>query len=557
MSQLGLEVRPIFEHIRRSIFSLSESLSGRRNSRRLILLRENWGQPVKRERNFERISALYRLNPPDAGEFSLDDRTWRDLEFDSIYSHIESCQSRLGRQFLYRMLRVTKLDNSGREYFYTRYRILEKEKSLREEAQLILARLDNGAADGVACLLWADLPPGPRFAFLFYLASAAAMVSLSLAFLHPLVLMAALAFGICNIIINGTYFQRMDIHSGSLAALNAMLAAAQKLGNMSESHGLPQLEYLRRHAGTICAMRKKIGWLMRDKTAADNLLNMAVEFLNIFFLFDLLAFIRSLKHLKAYRNELRGVYEAVSSLDAEISVASWLAGQISICAPDFAAKGGLILENCVHPLIEDPVPNSVELAGESILITGSNMAGKTTFIKTVGINVVLARTLGVCLAAKAGIPNLRVMSSIERESVVEDRRSRHLAEIDRLHEFIRLGDAGDNCLFLVDEIFHGTNTLERISSAAAVLRYLGTRASLLVTTHDLELAGELDGMFRMCHFSEMVEEDRFFFDYRLKPGPCNTRNAIRLLELEGYPQTIVSEARNIARRIEQAGGQGI
>ncbi len=94
-------------------------------------------------------------------------------------------------------------------------------------------------------------------------------------------------------------------------------------------------------------------------------------------------------------------------------------------------------------------------------------------------------------------------------------------------------------------------------AATAVLRHLGRRASLLVTTHNLELAGELNGMFRMCHFSEMVEEDRFFFDYRLKPGPCNTRNAIRLLELEGYPQTIVSEARNIARRLEQAGGQGI
>jgi hypothetical protein len=556
MSQLGLGIRFLSAIVRQKILSLHESLSSRSNSRRLICFIETWGQPVKRERDFERISAFYRLNPPKEGEFSLDGRTWRDLEFDSVYSNMERCQSRPGRQFLYRMLRVTKSDNTGFENLFARYRIFTQEKTLREEVQLILTRLDSVAADGVAGLLWADLPPGPRFAFLFYLASAATMVSLALIFLHPLVLMAALALGICNIIINGTYFQRLNIHSGSLAALNAMLAAAQQLGDLSESYGLTQLEYLRRHAGTIRAMRKKIGWLVRDKTAADTLLNMAVEFLNIFLLFDLLAFIRTLKHLKVCRKELRGVFEAVGSLDAEISVASWLAGHISCCAPVFNNNRQLILENCVHPLIENPVSNSVELSGESILITGSNMAGKTTFIKTVGINVVLARTLGVCLADRAGVPMLQVMSSIERESVVEDRRSRHLAEIDRLGEFIRLCEQGWNYLFLVDEIFHGTNTMERISSAAAVLRFLGARAMLLVTTHDLELAGELDGMFRMCHFSEMVEEDRFFFDYRLKPGPCNTRNAIRLLELEGYPQAIVLEARNIAGKFGMTSGRG-
>ncbi len=520
-----------------------------RTEARLASLRDSWGRPAERERDFGRIDSYYRLDPPGPDQFSLDERTWRDLELDAVYSVVERCQGRPGRQYLYRMLRVPAGDSDALAARFERYGIITRETDLRETVQLILQRLDHPASEGVAALLWSELPAAPRFAFLFHLASAAAMASLALAFLHPLVLLTALAACTLNSVINGTYFRRLDIHSGSLSALNGLLAAAEKLGKLPESRGLSQLDFLRGKAELAIRLRRKIGWLVRDKSNTGELLSLTIEFLNMIGLFDLLAFIRSLKHLRTHREELRELFDAVGSLDAEIAVADWLAGAGVHCKPEFTDGRGLLLKDCVHPLIGQPVPNSLELHGESLLVTGSNMAGKTTFIKTIGLNVILGRSLGVCLAAEAALPGLKVLSSIERDSGVEDRRSRYLAEIDRLNEFIRLAGQDSSYLFLVDEIFHGTNTLERVSAATAVLRFLGQRASLLVTTHDLELADFLAGAYRMCHFSEVVEGERFFFDYLLKPGPCNTRNAIRLLELEGYPPEVVEAARAIAGRM--------
>ena len=180
-----------------------------------------------------------------------------------------------------------------------------------------------------------------------------------------------------------------------------------------------------------------------------------------------------------------------------------------------------------------------------LLITGSNMAGKTSFIKTVGINMILAQTIFIVLAERAGLPRRIVRSSIKREEQVLDGQSYYSREIELLREFL---DCPENrCLFLVDEIFRGTNTVERVAISAATLRYLTRRNMALVTTHDVELQPLLADCARLFHFSEQVDGDRYYFDFILRDGPCRAGNAIRLIELKGYPAGLVSEARRLSK----------
>ncbi len=247
------------------------------------------------------------------------------------------------------------------------------------------------------------------------------------------------------------------------------------------------------------------------------------------------------------------MYEVIGSIDALIAVASYEESVRQTAFPSIELEAGIDVSGIYHPLIENPVRISFVLRRESALITGSNLAGKTTLIKTLGISLILSRTLFLCLAVRARFPCVMVKSSIKQDERVIDGHSYYSRELEEIRGFLECPP--DRFMFLIDEIFRGTNTIERIAIAASTIRYLTKRNMVLVTTHDVELQDLLEDDSRMFHFSEQIEGERYYFDYVLRPGPCRSGNAIRLVELRGYPAVIVAEARAIANR-ENGAHQG-
>ncbi|BDU77452.1 MutS-related protein [Mesoterricola sediminis] len=262
---------------------------------------------------------------------------------------------------------------------------------------------------------------------------------------------------------------------------------------------------------------------------------------------DIICFLRAVPALRRDREELLALLEALGSLDAAMGLVRYLDGiPEGHVEPVFTPDREVEIAGAYHPLLSRPVPNDLALRNRSCLITGSNMAGKTTFIKTIGINILLGQTLHFCLARRARLSRLQVQSSIWRSDHLEAGQSYYLAEVDRLREFVEVEPGSPPKVLLIDEIFRGTNTLERLAAATAVLWHLQQQHLVLVTTHDLELGDALAGRFDLYHFSEQVVEGTFGFDFKLRPGPVYTRNAIRLLELRGFPASITEEARRLA-----------
>ena len=248
--------------------------------------------------------------------------------------------------------------------------------------------------------------------------------------------------------------------------------------------------------------------------------------------------------------EIPGWMDTLAELDAAAALANFAYLHPAYCWPTLSQPGAngqsgtLIAKQLGHPLIPSAqrISNDVELLGlgRLVIITGSNMSGKSTFLRTIGINACLAQAGAPVCAESFEASWVRLYCCIRVDDSLEAGLSFFYAEVKRLK---RMLDAAQQqalppVLFLIDEIFKGTNNRERIIGSRAFIKALaGGNGFGLVSTHDLELA-ELEKDIPTAsnaHFRERVEARALTFDYRLRPGPCPTTNALRIMELEGLP----------------------
>jgi DNA mismatch repair ATPase MutS len=197
-----------------------------------------------------------------------------------------------------------------------------------------------------------------------------------------------------------------------------------------------------------------------------------------------------------------------------------------------------------HPLIPSAqrVTNDLDMRGlgRVLLVTGSNMSGKSTFLRTVGINACLAQAGAPVCARSFEWTWVRMACCIRVDDSLEAGLSFFYAEVKRLKRLLDAAEdrAAPPVLFLIDEIFKGTNNRERLIGSRAYIQALTTSHGFgLVTTHDLELA-DMERTFPTltnAHFQETVQANQLKFDYKLRPGPCPTTNALRIMALEGLP----------------------
>jgi DNA mismatch repair ATPase MutS len=172
-----------------------------------------------------------------------------------------------------------------------------------------------------------------------------------------------------------------------------------------------------------------------------------------------------------------------------------------------------------------------------LVISGSNMSGKSTLLRTVGINAVLAQAGAPVRAASLRLSPLQIGATLRIQDSLQEGRSRFYAEITRVRALADVASGPIPLLFLLDELFHGTNSHDRLVGASGVLRSLLHRGAIgLVTTHDLALTSIVRALAPRAinvHFEDRFEGGEIHFDYRIKPGPVTRSNAIALMRAVG------------------------
>jgi DNA mismatch repair ATPase MutS len=187
------------------------------------------------------------------------------------------------------------------------------------------------------------------------------------------------------------------------------------------------------------------------------------------------------------------------------------------------------------------------------LITGSNASGKSTFIKALAINGILAQTLLTCAAGRFQTRPSLIITSMAMRDDISKGDSYFIVEIKSLKRIMDLVRKYP-CVCYIDEVLRGTNTVERIAASVSVLEYLHARRCLcVVASHDIELADILAAKFDNYHFCERVTDDGITFDYKLKHGAATTKNAIRLLGFMGFGEEIVDKANQLSCAYEEKG----
>jgi fumarate reductase subunit D len=505
--------------------------------------------------DFERIALLFAHSKHDKAHQVISDTTAQDLDFEELFMFLDRTSSKIGQQFLYQILRTIPEDQTRVLQLEELITFLDANPKTKEATVLELSKLNKTRAYFIQSLIFNEHIEKPSWFWIIPLLSVFSIATLVLSIFYPIYILLFVLILAINFVFH--YWNKKNVLSYSnsipqLLLLNAVVHNLIKLGVV-----LHEVQQVRKSHEAISSLSKAAIFFKIESKINDEMGQFGefiLELVKAAFLLEPILVFKVIRGLEMKRSDISILLQAIGQVDVAISIASlrealpyFSIPQIVIEQNDFCAN------EIYHPLIEDPIANTIDLSyAKSVLISGSNMSGKTTFIRTVGINCILSLTINTACARKFTIPRLKVHSAIRFSDDLFNETSYYFQEVKTIKKMIDESESQDQNIFLLDEIFKGTNTVERIASGKAVLSYLSQNSNMvLVSTHDLELIDLLAESYNYYHFSESVENGALSFDYKLRLGKLNNTNAIKILEINKFPTWITSEAKKLAEQIRK------
>ncbi|MGL5069599.1 MAG: MutS-related protein [Sarcina sp.] len=508
-----------------------------------------WSQGYRNTKSdMSKIKMYYEeFSPNEYGD--IDEQSFSDLNLQSIYEKMDRTYSTAGETKLYEFLKKPVRD---KEVLNNRSDIMElfaEQEKHRINIQLALYKLGKDENYDLVELLTNE-HKGNSFKrwIYFILGSIVPFIIILASLINPMALYGLLALLIINSLIASKEKEGKIKKPRGGISYAARLVKCGKVISRLDIKGLE--DYKRR----IDNIFKKVGKDINkfDKATSvikgvDDLseLNKFIELFEFLFLSVDKTYYRMIDNLNSNKSEIKKLYDVIGEIDALIAVAGYKEySEYEIAKPEFKESYGFKLIDGAHPLVENVVKNSIIIDKKGIVLTGTNMSGKSTFLRMIGVNIVLAQSFNFVHAKAYKSEFLNYVSSISPEDDVESGKSYYMAEGEAVLRIIKALDGEYKVFCSIDEMFRGTNPLERIVASEKILKYIQKRNSLsIVATHDKELTQMLDKTHDFYHFSEDVSDSEgLSFDYKLKDGVLKTRNAIKLLKYLGYPDVIIDRA---------------
>lgn len=523
-------------------------------------IRRIYGQVPEREYetgDIERISLYFRRKQSQG--FCIDDITWNDLDMDRIFMLVNQTVSSPGEDVLYDMMRRPLFSEEEVQEREKLISFFAEETEKREKLQYLLSSVGKTRLGSLSETVLA-ISKAPRVntkihIFMLILLLLALFIAVPASPLYGFFLF--LVLGVVNMMIYyaSKDYKLIEMYLDSFVSLLRMLSAADKMETVDWEQTRKQMDAIRDGKKAFAGLRKKAVFLTGKNDGTGDFLQAILDYVRMVFHVDILAYNSILREVGNKTDKIIEMIDNMGELDAAISIASFREILPLKCRPIFTSGQEVCLEteDLYHPLISEPVANSITARG-GVLVTGSNASGKSTFLKNIAINSILAQTICTCTAASYRAPFLKVMTSMALRDDLSGGESYFIVEIKSLKRILDESRKKEPLLCIIDEVLRGTNTIERIAASSRILKELGRPHVLsFAATHDIELSYILNGIYENYHFEEEVLEKEVVFNYLLKPGRATTRNAIRLLEMLGYDEALVEDAGRAAAEFEQTG----
>lgn len=511
------------------------------------MLKNDFKYESKKKRNFNNIKAYFNLWERD--EYTLDDQSFEDFNMDEVFSKLDSSYSSLGESALYSMLRNPLMDKGELENRSKIIKYLKENEEVRSKFQLIFYKLGYDRKGRFLDMLMGSLEVNKTKYYMYTFLGKVLpilLILLTIIKFSPIYMLALFILVWVNMGVNNHEQKYVTTHG--IIYMRKMFDAAKKASSVDATE-------LSSHTTKIKELMKTLKVLDRNTQYIKLMSGMAgfFEVLSIPFLIEETCYYKISSELKPNEDNLLDLYYTLGEIEAFISIAGFQSrNEGKYTTPKFVDEVSLNVIEGIHPLLEKPVSNTVRIKDKGIILTGTNMSGKSTFLRMLGINVILAQSFNFAMAKEYKASFLNVVSSIAPSDDVTAGKSYYMAEAESILRIIKALDKDVPVFCPIDEIFRGTNPIERISSSAEILKYISSKKAIsFVATHDKELADILKDSYDFYYFSESVDKKKgLSFDYKLKPGVTKTRNAIKLLEYIGYPKDIIKKSYDRAKTLE-------
>ncbi|GGE71161.1 MutS-related protein [Massilia psychrophila] len=492
------------------------------------------------------IAQLHRIRR-DPGAQSVDAQTWTGLLLDAYFARLTGQASIFGKQVLHHRL-IDGLGDAARQRLAERVRALLADPSQLEQLHRACRPLRHADTD-IASLLFEDsLPAVPDWAGRTWLLFAGLAACVAAVVLTPLAWLGAGYFLYQLVSIQMRYVDRIAAWDRSMKSVQMMLRTSSLLGEL----GAGPPDFLLDEFADTASLSGKIN---RSLSRLPEVIPGSRAYLDWFLLANAEHYFKSVARVALHRDFLRACYLRCANLEADIALAQHLLEASSFSWAHCSDSSVIELDGAVHPLLAQPAALSIALQGKGGFISGQNGIGKSTLLRTVGLNLVVARAFGFCYASRANVPMLPVLASMQSEDSLLGGESLYIAELARAKELLAMTQCGQRATYIIDEIFRGTNHLESVSAAAAVLDVLASNDTVIVSSHNLVLASLLE--HRLAPFCVALDEDGVL---TLAPGLLAHTNGIALLARRGFGPQVEANAAKVfdwlSAYLAQPGGGG-
>lgn len=535
------------------VFLVIQYLNKQKLKRKIGQIRSAWSKPKTESFHFDSIRK-YADKAKESEFHRLTDQTIEDIDFYGLFTFIDRTNSKVGQQFLFK--KAIEPTSNINDQSQRLIELFANDQKLREEIQLELLKLNDNDAYHISSLLQDKLLERPKW-FRFLIFDIVIVVCLFLiSFKFPVLIIVLIIPVIINTHLH--YWNKSNTFQfiRSFPQLNLLIYVSKIISKKGE---LFYSESVEESISNLKSFQQKASLINFDNTSGvqgelSQIVTYLFELIKAILLIEVFTLFKVIKELETKQHSVMTLFNYIGNIDASISIVSLRAGTSKTCQPVLAqAKKEVLAKSMYHPLIDNCVANDLSISDKGILITGSNMSGKSTFLRTLTINSILAQTIYTCFADEFVSPILKQYSSIRIDDNLFQGKSYYFQEVNIMASLLAEVESPYQNLFVLDEVFKGTNTVERIAAAKAILSYLNRNNNIVVvSTHDIELSDMLEGEYDLYHFTETIEENKLHFDHKIKLGQIRTGNAIKLLELSNYPADVISEARQISTTLRTA-----